>query len=590
MAEERVQRRLAAILAADVVGYSRLIRADEEGTLAALKTLREDIIDPKIAEYDGRIVKLMGDGMLAEFPSVVDAVRTAVEVQVSVAARNTDQSEDHKIVFRVGINLGDVVIDGDDIQGDGVNVASRLEGLAEPGGICISAAVYDQVRDRMELSFEDLGERAIKNIDRPVRCYRVRSELDGITNASVHRSDTPSPLPDRPSIAVLPFTNLSGDPDQEYFADGMTEDIISGLSRFRSLFVISRNSTFAYKGKSPDVRVVARDLGVRYVLEGSVRRGGKRLRIAAQLVDAETGNHIWADRYDRELEDIFAVQDEVTEAIVAAIAPEIGDVERERAQRKPPDNLDAWGIYQRGLAANYRSTEVGVRSAIELFDRVNEIDPTFAPAFAMAAGARWRYVMHFEADDRDGYLNQAREKAYKAITLDPRDPIGLWNAGRVHSMLGQHDIAISKVEEAIALNPNDAMSRYFLGAVLCSAGRAKEAVPHIDHAMRLSPRDIFLTGMLTHRAFILFDLEQYDDAYEWARRASLSPNPRPMTFALLAAVLSMLGRKEEAQAALNDLLANAPGISCAKYRENTFGGPEVMERFADALREAGLTE
>ncbi len=442
----------------------------------------------------------------------------------------------------------------------------------------------------MELSFEDLGERAIKNIDRPVRCYRVRSELDGITNASVHRPDTPSPLPDRPSIAVLPFTNLSGDPDQEYFADGMTEDIISGLSRFRSLFVISRNSTFAYKGKSPDVRVVARDLGVRYVLEGSVRRGGKRLRIAAQLVDAETGNHIWADRYDRELEDIFAVQDEVTEAIVAAIAPEIGDVERERAQRKPPDNLDAWGIYQRGLAANYRSTEVGVRSAIELFDRVNEIDPTFAPAFAMAAGARWRYVMHFEADDRDGYLNQAREKAYKAITLDPRDPIGLWNAGRVHSMLGQHDIAISKVEEAIALNPNDAMSRYFLGAVLCSAGRAKEAVLHIDHAMRLSPRDIFLTGMLTHRAFILFDQEQYDDAYEWARRASLSPNPRPMTFALLAAVLSMLGRKEEAQAALNDLLANAPGISCAKYRENTFGGPEVMKHFADALREAGLTE
>jgi TolB-like protein len=435
-----------------------------------------------------------------------------------------------------------------------------------------------------------LGEQTVKNIAKPVRTYRARVGPEADVRPEPQAADAPPPLPDKPSIAVLPFENMSGDPEQEFFADGMTEDIITGLSRFRSLFVTARNSTFAYKDKSPDVREVARDLGVRYILEGSVRRGGERIRITGQLIDAGTGNHLWAERYDRELEDIFAVQDEVTEAIVAAIAPEIGDVERERAQRKPPDNLDAWGIYQRGLAANYRSTEVGVRSAIELFDRVNEIDPTFAPAFAMAAGARWRYVMHFEADDRDGYLNQAREKAYKAITLDPRDPIGLWNAGRVHSMLGQHDIAISKVEEAIALNPNDAMSRYFLGAVLCSAGRAKEAVPHIDHAMRLSPRDIFLTGMLTHRAFILFDLEQYDDAYEWARRASLSPNPRPMTFALLAAVLSMLGRKEEAQAALNDLLANAPGISCAKYRENTFGGPEVMERFADALREAGLTE
>ncbi|MCH6578632.1 MAG: tetratricopeptide repeat protein, partial [Proteobacteria bacterium] len=293
---------------------------------------------------------------------------------------------------------------------------------------------------------------------------------------------------------------------------------------------------------------------------------------------------------DRELEDIFAVQDEVTEAIVAAIAPEIGDVERQRAQRKPPDNLDAWDLYQRGLVPYYLSTEEGLRSAIEQFDRVNEIDPTFAPAFAMAAEARWRYVLHFVPDDRGEDLNQGREKARKAIALDPRDPTCLRNDARMHSMFGRHDVAISKIEEAIALNPNDASSHHFLGIFLCSAGRSEEAIPHIDHAMRLSPRDIFLTGMMTNRAFMLFDLERYEEALDWVRRASLSPNPRSMTFALLTAVLTKLGRQEEARAALDDLLAHAPGMSCVKYRENPFGGPEVMERFVDALREAGLPE
>ena len=370
----------------------------------------------------------------------------------------------------------------------------------------------------------------------------------------------------------------------------MTEDIITGLSRFRSLSVVARNSTFAYKGTSPDTRKVARDLGVRYVLEGSVRRAGERIRVTGQLIDGETGNHLWAERYDRVLEDIFALQDEVTEEIVAAIAPEISDVERERAQRKPLGNLDAWGLYQRGLAAYYSSTEEGLKSAIEQFDTVNEIDPTFAPAFAMAAGARWRYVMHFEPDDRGEHLSQALEKAYKAIGLDPRDPIGLYHAGHVHSMLGQHDVAISKSEEAIALNPNDAFSRYFLGSALHAAGRSEDAIAHIDHAMRLSPRDVWLTGMLTSRAFVLFDLERYDEAFGWAQRARLSPNPRSMTFAIWTAVLMKLGRQEEARAALKDLLAHAPGMSCAKYRENPFGGPEAMGRLVDALREAGLPE
>ncbi len=588
MAKERVQRRLAAILAADVVGYSRMMDADEAGTLARFKTLRSAVFDPETERFGGRIFKNTGDGALAEFGSAVDAVQCAVEIQRGLAQRNSKEPENRRIIMRIGINLGDVMVEGDDIHGAGVNVAARLEGLCEPGMVYVSGSIFDQVAGKLDAAFDDLGEQKVKNIAKPVRVYRARGETD--EEATYGDVSAPSPLPDKPSIAVLPFNNLSGDPEQEYFADGMTEDIITGLSRFRSLFVIARNSTFAYKGKSPDVREVARDLGVRYILEGSVRRGGDRIRITGQLIDAETGNHLWAERYDRELEDIFAVQDEVTEAIVAAIAPEIGDVERERAQRKSPGNLDAWGLYQRGLAAYYSSTEEGLRSAIEQFDRVNEVDPSFAPAFAMAAGARWRYALHFEPDDRAEYLSQAREKAYTAITLDPRDPTGLWNAGEVHSMLGQHDAAIAKVEEAIGLNPNDAVSHYFLGSVLCRAGRAEEAIPQFDQAMRLSPRDIFITAMLTHRAFALFDLERYEEALEWARRARLSPNPRTMTFAIFAAVLSKLGRKDEARTAVNDLLAHAPGLTYTRYRENLFGTPKVMARLADALREAGLPE
>jgi len=565
-----------------------MMDADEAGTLERLKSLRSELFDPKTKQFGGRIFKNTGDGALAEFGSAVDAVQCAVEIQRGLAQRNSKEPENRRIILRIGINLGDVMVEGDDIHGNGVNVAARLEGLCEPGMVYVSGSVFDQVVGKLDAAFDDLGEHKVKNISKPVHIYRAWSRTgEEATYGDVRAMAS---LPDKPSIAVLPFNNLSGDPDQEYFADGITEDIITGLSRFRSLLVISRNSTFSYKGKSPDTRDVARDLGVRYVLEGSVRRSGDRIRITGQLIDARTGNHLWAERYDRELKDIFTVQDEVTEAIVTAIAPEISDAERAHAQRKAPGNLDAWDLYQRGLAAYYSSTEKGFRSAIEQFDRVNEIDPTFAPAFAMAAEARWRYVLHFVPDDRGEYLNQAREKAYKAITLDPRDPLCLRNDGRVHSMLGHHDVAISKAEEAIALNPNDAMSHHFLGAFLCSAGRAKEAIPHIDHAMRLSPRDIFLTGMLTHRAFLLFDLERYEEAFDWVRRASLSPNPRSMTFALLTAVLTKLGRHEEARAALNDLLAHASGMSCAKYRENPFGGPEVMERFADALREAGLAE
>lgn len=590
MSGETLRKRLAAILAADAAGYSRLMATDERGAVAALDAAR-GVFRAQVVANQGRVIDTAGDSVLAVFETASGAVAAALAIQQSLAAASSDVSENRRMHFRIGIHLGEIMEKTDGtVYGDGVIIAARLEGLTDPGGVTISESMRSAVKGKVNADFEDLGNQTVKNIADPVHVYRLKPADPGDARGGRTVGHVDVSRPDKPSIAVLPFSNMSGDSEQEYFADGMTEDIITGLSRFRSLSVVARSSTFAYKSKSVDVRELARALGVRYVLEGSVRRSGNRIRITGQLVDGATGNHLWVERFDRELQDMFAVQDEVTEMIVAAIAPEIDDVERERAQRKPPGDLAAWERYQRALAAYYSSTEAGLRSAIEQFDEVNEVDPTFAPAFAMAAGARWRYVMHFAPEYRDAYLKQARDKAYKAISLDPRDPIGLRNAGRVHSLLGQHEIALSKIKEAIALNPNDAMSHYVLGAILCSAGRANDALPHIDHAMRLSPHDIFLTGMLTHRAFVLFALERYKEAFEWAQRARLSPNPRPMTFALLTAVLIKLGQPDDAKAVLDELMIRVPQMSCAKIQENSFGGADVMERMGDAMREAGLPE
>ncbi len=583
MAEARVTRKLAAILAADVVGYSRLMGADEEATLRTLNAYRE-VIDGLVVNHRGRVFGTAGDSVIAEFASPVEAVRCAVEIQRDLEDRNADLPEDRRMCFRIGVNLGDVMVEGDNLLGDGVNVAARLEGLAEPGGICVSFMVHQSVEAKVNLAFEDLGERRVKNIAEPVRVFRLLLEPP-------KAFDTPPPLPDKPSIAVLPFANLSGDPEQEFFADGMAEDIITGLSRFRSLFVIARNSTFTFKGRAVDVKHVANELGVRYVLEGSVRKSGNRIRFTAQLIDALTGNHIWAERYDRELEDVFAVQDEITEAIVAAIAPEIGAAELERAERKPPDSLDAWDIYQRGLAVYYTTTEKSLESAIELFDKVNELDPKFAPAFAMAAEARFRYMVHFRPDNRGTLLKQAKEKSQKGIALDPRDPVCLLADGRVNTHLGKHDRAISRIKEAIALNPNYAMAHYALGFVLRAAGRAEETISHIDRAIRLSPHDAFLAGFQSWRAMTLFDLKRYEEAVEWAHRASRHPNPRLWSFAVLAAALIKLGREDEARVALDGLFARAPHFTLGFVRESqSFLKAELTEQFVEALRKAGVPE
>ncbi|HEY8873914.1 MAG TPA: adenylate/guanylate cyclase domain-containing protein, partial [Stellaceae bacterium] len=438
-------RRLAAILAADVAGYSRLMGADEEGTLARLNAHRRALVDPKIAEHKGRIVKTTGDGLLAEFPSVVDAVRCAVEVQRGMAERNTAAPAPECIQFRIGINLGDVIVEDDDIFGDGVNIAARLEALAEPGGVLISNNVHDQVRDRLPFAFTDLGDQQVKNIARPVRVYRVTAREQPVP-------ETALALPDKPSIAVLPFQNISGDPEQEYFADGMVEEIITALSRIRWFFVIARNSTSTYKGHAVDVKQVGRELGVRYVLEGSVRKSGNRIRVTAQLVEAETGNHVWAERYDRDLADIFAVQDEITERVVAAIEPELYAAEQVRSQSKPPDILDAWECVIRALSLIGQGTRDDNTEAEALCRRAIAIAPGYGRAHSLLAWALLRRSVY--SGDLRTLVPEISAEAQIALALDDRDPWAHVAQANLFIRLCRFGEAVSASRRALELNPN----------------------------------------------------------------------------------------------------------------------------------------
>jgi adenylate cyclase len=586
-----MERRLAAILATDVVGYSRLIRADEEGTIAALKALRADLIDPKIAEHHGRIVKLMGDGMLAEFASVVDAVRAAAEVLQAVAERNADLPADKRIEFRVGINLGDVVIDGDDIQGDGVNIAARLEGLAEPGGMCISGGVYDQVRDRLDLPFVDTGEHALKNIDRPVRVWRWARDVSATMAGEPVDADAPLRLPDKPSIAVLAFENMSGDPEQEYFSDGITEDIITALSKVHWLFVIARNSTFTFKGSAVDVTRVARELGVRYVLEGSVRKAANKVRITAQLVDGTTGIHVWADRYDRELDDIFALQDEIAETIVGRIDTEVRASEIDRARRKPPANLDAWELYQRGLWHSYKVTKEDNEAARNLFYKAIERDPNFALAHAGIAFTCHMDVLQDFGDNPAERLAKGLAAGEHAVTLDDKDGFTHYVLGRVLALAGQGDRAIADLEKSVALNPSFAHGYHGLGFTLNWYGRAADAIPMLDMAMRLSPHDPFLWSMQGTRAHCCNNLENYDEAVEWARKAINTPADHIWPRLHLAVALVGQDQLDEARVAIESARRVKPDLSLSVMRRLlSHLHPEYLERWIDALRKAGLPE
>src|SRR5262244_539039 len=500
MAEERVERRLTAVLAADVAGYSRLMGADEEGTLAVLKTLRREVADPKIREHRGRIVNTTGDGLLCEFASVVDAVRCAIEVQREMAARNAGVQAERRIEFRIGINLSDIIIDDNDIFGDGVNIAARLEALAEPGGICVSRMVRDQVRDKLAISFEDMGDQQVKNIARPVRAYRAvlaeRAERPSILSDIT----APRPLPERPTIAVLPFNNVSGDPEQDYFVDGITEDIITALSKWRWFLVIARNSTFAYKGKPVDLKEVGRDLGVRYVLEGSMRRAGQRVRISSQLIDIATGTHLWAERYDRNLTDIFAVQDDITSRVAAAIEPALSRAESQRVIAKRPERMGAWDYCQRGFWHAHRGTRGDGETAYGLFERALALDPNLADAhlgLARALIVQWNYG---SVEDFAPFVRQARESALRAAALDRENPQVQYVLAQTGLWAGDVRAAIEHASHAIELNENFALGHFYLGIALSLDGRHEEALEAIDTGWRLSPRDPRASTWLANKA------------------------------------------------------------------------------------------
>src|SRR5438067_324971 len=482
MAEARVQRRLAAILAADVAGYSRLMGADEEGTLAALKELRRDLADPKIKEHRGRIVKTTGDGLLVEFASVVDAVRCAVEVQREMASRNARVPEDTRIQFRMGINLGDIIKDGRDIYGDGVNVAACLEALAEPGGICVNRVVRDQVRDKLDFGFEDAGEQRVKNIARPLRVYHVRPGQ--LADEEMSAAQPLLALPDKPSLAVLPFTNMSGDPEQEFVSDGIAEDVISALSRYPSLFVIARNSSFTYRGRAVDVKQVGRELGVRYVLEGSVRKAGNRIRVTAQLIEAGTSNHVWAERYDRDLADIFAMQDELTEALTTALAPAIADAELRRAMRKPPESLDAWAAYQRGLWHLSKATPDDDATAEKFFKQAIDLDPAFAGGYSALALYQLQAAAIYQKRDLRNAHRSAEPLARRAVALDDADAEARSCLGWALQACGDAEGALAEIERALSMSPNLAIAHGHRGATLIFAGRQTEGHTALETCIR----------------------------------------------------------------------------------------------------------
>jgi adenylate cyclase len=578
-----MERRLAAIFAADVAGYSRLIGADEEGTLGRLMAHRRELIDPKIAEHQGRIVKTTGDGLLAEFASPVKAVRCAIEVQRGMVDRNADVSREQRIELRIGINLGDVVVEEGDIYGDGVNVAARLEGIAEPGAVYISRAVRDFV-DQAELVLEDLGERPLKNIARPVRVFRVGAPARGVGAPPAAASP---PMPHKPSIAVLPFTNMSGDAEQEYFSDGMTEDLITDLSKASGLFVIARNSSFAYKGRSVKVQEIGRDLGVRFVLEGSIRKAGNRVRITAQLIDAGSGGHLWAERFDRDLTDIFSTQDEVVEKIVGALAVTLTQGEQQRLHRRATGSVDAYESWLRARELLTRGTRESVAQARAMYRQAIEIDPNFAaPHAGLALAAVSDYVSGWTPDPGQA-LDEAERWARRAVELDGQEPVSHMALGNVLLWRRDHDGALAEFSRMIALDANFAQGHGATGLALMYAGRAAEALEPIAMAMRLDPH--YPPILLHFLAQANFSLGEYETAAQrLVDRIARNPGTDASRM-LLASCYGHLGRAQEARAAWAELLEVNPDFSLMqRARVLPYKDAGDFQRIVDGLAKAGL--
>ena len=570
-------RRLAAILAADVAGYSRLIGADEGGTLQALKAIRAELIDPTIVAHNGRLVKTTGDGLLVEFSSVVDALHCATEVQAGMAERNAAVPTEKRIEFRIGINVGDIVVEDGDIFGDGVNVAARLEGLAEAGGICVSARVQEDAAGKLDLAFEDLGDQALKNIVRPVRAFKVAT---GAVSATA--VETPVlPLPDKPSIAVLPFANMSGDPEQEYFADGMVEEIITALSRIRWLFVIARNSSFTCKGQAIDVKQVGRELGVRYVLEGSVRKAGNRVRITAQLIDAQSGTNLWADRFDGSLEDVFDLQDRVAISVAGVIEPALQAAEMRRSAARPTTDLSTYDFYLRALATYFPITGERIFEALVLLEQAIAIDRHYGPALSLAAICHLQLTTNGWVEEAETVRRKANDLARQALQAGENDPGILVNAAFVLARFDEDiDAATGLVDRALALNPSYARGWLFSGILRSWAGQHNLAIEHLETSRRLSPHER-MGQPLVAMGMAYFMKHQFDDA---ATRLLLSIQDHPgypLSFRFLAACYAHMGRLDEARATVARLRAITPLVV---PRDLPWRNPEERELLLSGLR------
>ena len=590
MAEARVQRRLAAILAADVVGYSHLMEQDEAGTLAALKARRRDVLAPVVARHQGRIVKVMGDGVLVEFASAVDAVQCAVELQKGFANANESVPDTRRIVLRVGINLGDVIVEGSDLYGDGVNLAARLEAIAEPGGMCVSAKVFAEVRGKVDISFNDLGEQTLKNIAQPQRVYGAMVNGQKLAPAPSERRPESLALPSKPSIVVLPFSNLSGDAEQEYLTDGLTEDIITGLSRVRGLFVIARNSAFAYKGQAVAVTQVARDLGVRYVLEGSVRKSGHRVRISAQLVDATSGHHVWVEKFDRELIDIFDLQDEITRNVVASTQTQILLAEGGPIHGHNRPDISAWSLVSRSLAKIYEFTHESLAESKRLAEEALTIDAKYGPAWRCLSIALYHQaLMHTEAD-YDATLSMALEAAELSIRLAENLNGEIISAGNVLVSLRHHDRGIAEFERATEINPNYSTAWGSLGTALCYAGRASEGITNNEIALRSDPLNPSIFFRYSGLALGHYLSGDYQRAAEWAKKSIQRNRNWYLGYVYVIAALAQLDRIDETQLAAQEYLTLFPKASISELQRLPFKIAGDFEHLVAGLRKAGLPE